>query len=107
MQKDLDILEEGRKLRFAEKEARGRFLEVLAREATFLARLEIMHYSLLLGCHDGDSEEGEGAESASVGSEANAGISEDTEAVTDTNENPSTPRNNQRKTPIGREEPLS
>ena len=56
MQKDLDILEEGRKLRFAEKEARGRFLEVLAREATFLARLGIMHYSLLLGCHDGDSQ---------------------------------------------------
>lgn len=49
--KDLDILEEGRKLRFADPNARGLFLDQLARDATFLARLGIMDYSLLLGLH--------------------------------------------------------
>ena len=49
--KDLDILEEGRRLRFADADARGLFLDQLARDATFLARLGIMDYSLLLGLH--------------------------------------------------------
>jgi hypothetical protein len=49
--KDLDILEEGRRLRFADPKARGLFLDQLARDATFLARLGIMDYSLLLGLH--------------------------------------------------------
>lgn len=49
--KDLDILEEGRRLRFADPNARGLFLDQLARDATFLARLGIMDYSLLLGLH--------------------------------------------------------
>eukprot|EP00581_Thalassiosira_minuscula_P008899 CAMPEP_0183707060 /NCGR_PEP_ID=MMETSP0737-20130205/3735_1 /TAXON_ID=385413 /ORGANISM="Thalassiosira miniscula, Strain CCMP1093" /LENGTH=907 /DNA_ID=CAMNT_0025934635 /DNA_START=147 /DNA_END=2870 /DNA_ORIENTATION=- len=56
--KDLDILEEGRKLRFREPGARSKFLEQLARDATFLARLGIMDYSLLLGLHD--CKEGDG-----------------------------------------------
>lgn len=54
--KDLDILEEGRKLRFARPKARGAFLEQLARDATFLARLGIMDYSLLLGLHNCEEE---------------------------------------------------
>eukprot|EP00571_Detonula_confervacea_P015135 CAMPEP_0172308002 /NCGR_PEP_ID=MMETSP1058-20130122/8732_1 /TAXON_ID=83371 /ORGANISM="Detonula confervacea, Strain CCMP 353" /LENGTH=921 /DNA_ID=CAMNT_0013020331 /DNA_START=165 /DNA_END=2930 /DNA_ORIENTATION=- len=118
--KDLDILEEGRKLRFREPEARGRFLGQLARDATFLARLGIMDYSLLLGCHDGDSEDGEGAgENSAVGNSGNAVENAATGAVSATsgeaasppgdansNDNPSTPRNSQ-KTLAGREEPLS
>ena len=57
--KDLDILEEGKKLRFKKPKARGKFLEQLARDATFLARLGIMDYSLLLGMHDCEAEEEE------------------------------------------------
>jgi hypothetical protein len=56
--KDLDILEEGRKLRFAEPGARDAFLEQLRRDATFLARLGIMDYSLLLGLHNREEESG-------------------------------------------------
>jgi hypothetical protein len=62
--KDLDILEEGRKLRFADPTARGLFLDQLARDATFLARLGIMDYSLLLGLHI--CEEASGVNGASV-----------------------------------------
>ncbi|KAL3777547.1 hypothetical protein ACHAW5_010805 [Stephanodiscus triporus] len=54
--KDLDMLEEGRKLRFADPGARGAFLEQLRRDATFLARLGIMDYSLLLGLHNCEEE---------------------------------------------------
>ncbi|KAL3809575.1 hypothetical protein ACHAXA_005791 [Cyclostephanos tholiformis] len=57
--KDLDILEEGRKLRFAEPGARDAFLEQLRRDATFLARLGIMDYSLLLGLHNCEEESGD------------------------------------------------
>ncbi|EED88647.1 phosphatidylinositol-4-phosphate 5-kinase (PIP5K)-like protein, partial [Thalassiosira pseudonana CCMP1335] len=55
--KDLDILQEGRKLKFVDPEARGAFLEQLMRDATFLARLGIMDYSLLLGLHNCDETE--------------------------------------------------
>ncbi len=54
--KDLDILDEGKKLRFADPKARGAFLEQLTRDATFLARLGIMDYSLLLGLHVRDDD---------------------------------------------------
>jgi hypothetical protein len=49
--KDLDILEEGFKLKFTEKGTKEAFLEQLLVDATFLARLGIMDYSLLLGKH--------------------------------------------------------
>ena len=49
--KDLDILEEGRRLKFARPGAKDAFLEQLRVDATFLARLGIMDYSLLLGMH--------------------------------------------------------
>mmetsp|Transcript_19412 Transcript_19412/g.40624 ORF Transcript_19412/g.40624 Transcript_19412/m.40624 type:complete len:1206 (+) Transcript_19412:181-3798(+) len=71
--KDLDILDEGKKLKFADPKARGAFLDQLTRDATFLARLGIMDYSLLLGLHvrgdDGGcatvcAEKGDIAESA-------------------------------------------
>ena len=81
VQKDLDILEEGRKLRFSDPGARKKFLDQLARDATFLARLGIMDYSLLLGLHKCE-EEGESS-SGDVG-------------VDDAAEAPSTPRENQR-----------
>lgn len=58
--KDLDILEEGKRLKFARPGAKEAFLEQLRRDATFLARLGIMDYSLLLGmhsCKEGDSTE--------------------------------------------------
>ena len=58
--KDLDILEEGRRLRFAEPGARAAFLEQLRRDATFLARMGIMDYSLLLGLHNCEEERGSG-----------------------------------------------
>ena len=57
--KDLDILEEGRKLRFVDPKAKGAFVEQLARDATFMARLGIMDYSLLLGLHNCEEEEGD------------------------------------------------
>lgn len=50
--KDLDIIEEGKKLRFVRPGAKDAFLEQLRRDATFLARLGIMDYSLLLGMHN-------------------------------------------------------
>lgn len=50
--KDLDVIEEGRRFRFAARGSRRAFLDQLARDATFLARLGIMDYSLLLGLHD-------------------------------------------------------
>eukprot|EP00804_Cyclotella_cryptica_P005594 CCRYP_003084-RB/>CCRYP_003084-RB protein AED:0.04 eAED:0.04 QI:779/1/1/1/1/1/4/244/547 len=50
--KDLDILEEGKKLRFVRPGAKEAFLEQLRKDATFLARLGIMDYSLLLGMHN-------------------------------------------------------
>ena len=50
--KDLDVIEEGRRFRFAGKGRRKAFLDQLAKDATFLARLGIMDYSLLLGLHD-------------------------------------------------------
>lgn len=49
--KDLDIAEEGRRLKFARPGAKDAFLEQLRVDATFLARLGIMDYSLLLGMH--------------------------------------------------------
>ena len=49
--KDLDILEEGKRLKFAKPGAKQAFLEQLRMDATFLARLGIMDYSLLLGMH--------------------------------------------------------
>ena len=56
--KDLDILEEGKKLRFVNFCEREAFLEQLEVDATFLASLGIMDYSLLLGLHYScDSEE--------------------------------------------------
>ena len=58
--KDLDMLEEGRRLRFAEPGARVAFLEQLRRDATFLARMGIMDYSLLLGLHNCEEERGGG-----------------------------------------------
>ncbi|KAL9185092.1 hypothetical protein ACHAXT_002869 [Thalassiosira profunda] len=66
--KDLDILEEGRKLRFKGKGTRGKFLDQLARDATFLARLGIMDYSLLLGLHDCEQDAASGgADQADAG----------------------------------------
>ena len=50
--KDLDILEEGKRLKFAKPGAKETFLEQLRMDATFLARLGIMDYSLLLGMHN-------------------------------------------------------
>jgi hypothetical protein len=50
--KDLDILEDGKKLRFVRPGAKDAFLEQLRKDATFLARLGIMDYSLLLGMHN-------------------------------------------------------
>jgi hypothetical protein len=49
--KDLDIMEEGKRLKFVRSGAKEAFLEQLRRDATFLARLGIMDYSLLLGMH--------------------------------------------------------
>ena len=49
--KDLDILEEGKRFKFAKPGAKNAFLEQLKTDATFLARLGIMDYSLLLGMH--------------------------------------------------------
>jgi 1-phosphatidylinositol-4-phosphate 5-kinase len=49
--KDLDIVEEGKRLKFVRPGAKDAFLEQLRMDATFLARLGIMDYSLLLGMH--------------------------------------------------------
>jgi 1-phosphatidylinositol-4-phosphate 5-kinase len=57
--KDLDILEEGRKLRFVDPCARSAFIDQIRRDATFLARLGIMDYSLLLGLHNCEEESDE------------------------------------------------
>lgn len=57
--KDLDILEEGRKLRFVDPCARSAFIDQIRRDATFLARLGIMDYSLLLGLHNCEEESNE------------------------------------------------
>ncbi|KAL7536005.1 hypothetical protein ACHAWF_005339 [Thalassiosira exigua] len=91
--KDLDILEEGRKLRFAEEGARGKFLDQLAKDATFLARLGIMDYSLLLGLHDreGGADGDEPPAAAAGGEGCEEGGEEDAP--------PSTPREGRRKEP--------
>ncbi|KAL7537244.1 hypothetical protein ACHAXR_007691 [Thalassiosira sp. AJA248-18] len=77
--KDLNILEEGRKLRFRDSKARGKFLEQLARDATFLARLGIMDYSLLLGlhkCREGGDNGGDGG-GGTAAAPVNGGGAED------------------------------
>jgi 1-phosphatidylinositol-4-phosphate 5-kinase len=51
--KDVDILEEGKKLRFQNGSEREAFLKQLEVDAAFLATLGIMDYSLLLGLHNG------------------------------------------------------
>ena len=57
--KDLDILEEGKKLRFRNGSEREAFLKQLEIDAAFLATMGIMDYSLLLGLHnDGDCDDG-------------------------------------------------
>ncbi|KAL7449867.1 hypothetical protein ACHAWC_001875, partial [Mediolabrus comicus] len=50
--KDLDILEEGKKLRFVNSSERDAFLKQLAVDAAFLGSMGIMDYSLLLGLHN-------------------------------------------------------
>ena len=50
--KDLDILEEGKKLKFKGDGKEG-FLKQLGVDAAFLASMGIMDYSLLLGLHNG------------------------------------------------------
>lgn len=73
--KDLDILEEGRKLRFVDPKAKRAFLEQLRRDATFLARLGIMDYSLLLGLHqdrDGGGDEEGGVSSDVISTSGNS-----------------------------------
>ena len=50
--KDLDILEEGKKLRFRNGSEREAFLKQLEIDAAFLATMGIMDYSLLLGLHN-------------------------------------------------------
>lgn len=50
--KDLDILEEGKKLRFRNGSEREAFLTQLEVDAAFLATMGIMDYSLLLGLHN-------------------------------------------------------
>jgi hypothetical protein len=64
--KDLDILEEGKRLKFVRPGAKEAFLEQLRRDATFLARLGIMDYSLLLGMHSCKETEADSAEPSSV-----------------------------------------
>jgi 1-phosphatidylinositol-4-phosphate 5-kinase len=57
--KDLDILEEGKKLRFRNGSEREAFLKQLEIDAAFLATMGIMDYSLLLGLHnESDCEDG-------------------------------------------------
>mmetsp|Transcript_19792 Transcript_19792/g.32468 ORF Transcript_19792/g.32468 Transcript_19792/m.32468 type:complete len:953 (+) Transcript_19792:72-2930(+) len=55
--KDLDILEEGKKLRFRNGSEREAFLKQLEIDAAFLATMGIMDYSLLLGLHN-DCDDG-------------------------------------------------
>ena len=50
--KDVDILEEGKKLRFKNKSEREAFKKQLEVDAAFLATMGIMDYSLLLGLHN-------------------------------------------------------
>ncbi len=50
--KDLDILEEGKKMRFRNESEREAFLMQLEVDAAFLATMGIMDYSLLLGLHN-------------------------------------------------------
>lgn len=50
--KDLDILEEGKKLRFRNEREREAFMSQLEVDAAFLATMGIMDYSLLLGLHN-------------------------------------------------------
>jgi len=48
--KDLDLLEEGRKLRVGERTKEG-LIQVLKKDTDFLAKMHIMDYSMLLGVH--------------------------------------------------------
>lgn len=48
--KDLDFVEEGRKLRVG-SETKENIMDQLRRDATFLAKMNIMDYSMLLGVH--------------------------------------------------------
>lgn len=48
--KDLDLVESHRKFHLGEK--KSAFIEQLSKDATFLASLNIMDYSLLIGIHD-------------------------------------------------------
>lgn len=48
--KDLDIVDEGRKL-YVGSEVKNAIMKQLKKDAVFLAKLEIMDYSLLLGVH--------------------------------------------------------
>ncbi len=50
--KDLDILEEGKKLRFRNGSEKKAFLMQLEVDSAFLATMGIMDYSLLLGLHN-------------------------------------------------------
>lgn len=70
--KDVDILEEGKKLRFKNGREKVAFLRQLEIDAAFLVTLGIMDYSLLLGLHNncndacccGDGGGGGGSSSA-------------------------------------------
>ena len=101
--KDLDILEEGKKLHFKEPKVRSAFLEQLARDATFMARLGIMDYSLLLGVHDCESNEEQDRQvEAAKKSEDKSNDTAGAESMTE--DAPSTPCNKQQQSTTTRQQ---